>query len=59
LLVVLLAIPLVAYATPPFAVLAISPATLILLAAYAFGLRLIAQARAEPMWRPRDTRDHA
>jgi cation:H+ antiporter len=54
-LVVLLAIPLVAQATPPLTVLGVSPATLALFGAYAFGLRISAEARAEPMWRPRDT----
>ncbi len=57
LLVVLLAIPLIAYAMPPFSVLGISPATLVLLATYVFGIRLSARARAEPMWRPQATRE--
>jgi len=57
LLVVLLAIPLVAYAAPPFAMLGVSPASLLLLVVYAFGMRLSASARAEPMWRPRETRE--
>jgi cation:H+ antiporter len=55
LLVVLLAIPLVAASAPSLAVLGVSPATVALVAAYVFGLRLSAKARAEPMWRPRDT----
>jgi cation:H+ antiporter len=55
LLVVLLAIPLVAASTAPIAVLGVSPATLALFAAYAFGLHLSAKARAEPMWRPQAT----
>jgi cation:H+ antiporter len=57
LLVVLLAIPLLAYSTPPVSVLGISWATPVLLAAYAFGLRLSAKARAQPMWRPRETEE--
>jgi cation:H+ antiporter len=55
LLVVLLAIPLVATSTPSLTVLEVSPATLALVGAYVFGVRLSAKARAEPMWRPRDT----
>jgi cation:H+ antiporter len=55
LLLVLLAIPLIAASTPPLALLGISPATLALLATYAFGIRLSVMARSEPMWRPQDT----
>ncbi len=57
LLIIMLAIPLVALGTPPLAVFAISPATPVLFATYFFGVRLSARARAEPMWRPRETEE--
>lgn len=59
LLVLLLAVPLVAYSAAPLTFLGVDAATPVLFAAYAFGLRLSAQARAEPMWRPHDTAETA
>lgn len=55
LLLTLLAIILVAIYTPSFAIWAVHPATPLLLLAYLYGLRMIHQSRAEPMWRPRQT----
>lgn len=57
LLVVLLGIPLLAGFTPDYTVLGVHPISLILLAAYGFGLRLIAQAHRAPMWHPKQTRE--
>jgi cation:H+ antiporter len=41
--------------TPPFAIFGVSPATVVLFAGYALGMRLSAKAREEPMWRPSST----
>lgn len=57
LLIALLAIPLAAASLPPVAVFGISPATVVLVLAYAFGLRLMRAAGTHPMWRPRRTRE--
>lgn len=55
LLVTLLAVPLVAASSPEISIGGINPASLILLAAYGFGLKLITKARTEPMWQARHT----
>jgi cation:H+ antiporter len=55
LLSTLLAIPLLAMAGPAVSVWGIQPASVGLLAAYGFGLRLVAQARSTPLWLPRET----
>jgi cation:H+ antiporter len=55
LLIVLLAVLLVAISGPPLAVAGIHPATPVMFGAYAIGVRLVAEAREEPMWRPRLT----
>lgn len=55
LLVTLLAIPIVAYAGPDISWLGIHPATLLLIAGYCFGIRMVSQARAEKMWQPKQT----
>ncbi|MEM1251846.1 MAG: sodium:calcium antiporter [Cyanobacteria bacterium P01_H01_bin.21] len=55
LLVTLLAIPVVAYAGPDIAWLGVHPATLLLVAGYCFGIRLVSQARQEKMWMPKET----
>lgn len=57
LLVTLLAIPLLSMSSPAMTCLSIHPGTVLLLAAYFFGLRLLRQARLEPMWQPRATRE--
>lgn len=57
LLVTLLAIPLFASTTPNVTVFQIHPATPVLLAAYIFGLRLVASARSTPLWKPENTRE--
>jgi len=55
LLMLLLGLPLVAWATPPFAVLAIHPASLAILALYAIGVVASHRLRQNPMWEPVDT----
>lgn len=55
LLIVLLALPMLAMAQPEITILGIHPVSLLLVAAYLFGLRLIGHARDRPMWRPRIT----
>lgn len=56
LLLTLLSIPLLAMSGPEFTVLSIHPASVLLPAAYLFGLRLVSSARAAPLWRPHLTR---
>jgi cation:H+ antiporter len=55
LLMSLLAIPLLAAASPQVSVWGIHPATVILIVAYLFGLRLVSQAQEKQMWSPRQT----
>lgn len=56
-LVVLLCLPLLAGFTPAGAVLGVHPASVVLVVAYVFGLRLIRGAQESPMWQPRLTRE--
>ena len=55
LLMSLLAIPLLASSSPQVSLWGIHPATLFIIAAYLFGLRLVSQAEEKPMWKPRYT----
>lgn len=55
LLIVLLAIPLLAVAYPSITFWGIHPASFGLIAAYLFGLRLVAAAQSLPMWKPNNT----
>lgn len=50
LLVILLAIPIMAFAGPQETFLGMHPATPLMLAAYGFGLRIVSQMQAEPLW---------
>jgi cation:H+ antiporter len=62
LLVALLTLPVLAYATPTLAVLGMHPASVVMGAGYVYGLRLSREVRDAPMWRPvrtRETRDDA
>lgn len=56
LLMTLLSIPLLAMSGPEFTVFAIHPASILLPAAYVFGLVLVSRAKAAPLWRPHMTR---
>lgn len=55
LLVALLGVPLIAMSAPDVTVLAVHPASVIIVVGFAFGLRLIARAAHTPMWHPRRT----
>jgi cation:H+ antiporter len=57
LLSTLLAIPLLAMAGPNVDILGVHPGSIGLVAAYLFGLRLVAQARSSPYWSPTLTRE--
>jgi cation:H+ antiporter len=57
LLVSLLAIPLLAMASPEVSLFAVHPASIALIATYIFGLRLVKKAKTTPMWKPQQTSD--
>ncbi len=57
LLITLLSVHLLGVAVPELEVFWIHPASLLLLAVYIFGLRLLAQTHETPMWLPRRTSD--
>lgn len=57
LLATLLAVPIVAMATPEVHLLGIHPASFVLLLGYVLGLRLISGARDDPPWKPTPTSD--
>lgn len=57
LLVILLGIPLLAGFTPDYTVWSVHPISIVLIAAYLFGLHLIANAHRSPMWQPKQTRE--
>jgi cation:H+ antiporter len=57
LLIALLAIALAAANLPPVAIWGVSPATVLLVGSYLFGLRLLDNAGTSPMWRPEQTSD--
>lgn len=57
LLIALLSLPLLAAASPHLAIGHVHPGSLLLLLAYVGGLRIIASAQQQPMWRPHVTRE--
>ncbi|MCR9258468.1 MAG: sodium:calcium antiporter [Pseudomonadaceae bacterium] len=57
LLLALLALPMLAMALPGIAVFGVHPISVLLVLGYIFGLRLISQAREQPMWQPRMTNE--
>lgn len=57
LLMILLAIPLMAMFGPPVAPLGIHPASLLLVAAYVFGVRMVRYTHTAPLWHPEDTEE--
>lgn len=57
LLLALLSITLIATSLPAITVWGVSPASVVLLASYLFGLKLLRSANTEPMWRPENTSD--
>lgn len=57
LLLTLLSLPLMAAGAPEVSILAVHPATVLILVGYLFGLRIIGQARRTPYWRVSQTRE--
>jgi len=55
LLIILLAIPLIAMATPEYELFGIHPASLLLILTYLLGYRLVQNSLERPMWLPRHT----
>lgn len=55
-LTALLAVPLIAMALPPLSLFGVHPLSLVIVAAYVFGMRLVAKTHHMPMWHPRNTR---
>ena len=51
-LLVLLSLPVLAYASPEVSLFAIHPVSVVMFAAYAMGLRYARQVREDPMWSP-------
>ncbi|OOC48706.1 cation transporter [Thioalkalivibrio versutus] len=56
LLIVLLALPLLAIASPPVSMWGLHPITPVIVVAYLFGLYLVRSTKNKPMWFPRRTR---
>lgn len=52
LLVTMLTIPLLAMASPEITIVGVHPASILLFVMYGFGLKLLSQVKAEPMWSP-------
>ncbi|TYC53426.1 sodium:calcium antiporter [Rhodobacterales bacterium] len=57
LLVLLLSIPIFAYAAPETAFFGVHPASLVLVAVYLIGVRASKKVREEPMWKPVGTHE--
>ena len=57
LLITLLSIPLIGMSGPQVAIWEIHPATIVLIAAYLFGLRLVYSSQKNKMWSPRQTKE--
>ncbi|MEM7491285.1 MAG: sodium:calcium antiporter [Pseudomonadota bacterium] len=57
LLMVLLTLPVIAFALPAWTIWSVHPASLVMAAAYLYGARLAQQVRDTPMWRPVETGD--
>jgi cation:H+ antiporter len=57
LLIVLVSIPLLATTMPEIQVFGVHPATVLMFAIYIYGMHMISQARTQPMWSPRQTKE--
>lgn len=57
LLLLLLSVPLAAYATPAFAIWGVHPASLVLVAIYGVGVVATSRLREAPMWQPVETEE--
>ena len=55
LLIVLLSLPLLAVLAPEWTLFGVHPVSLLIVVAYVFGLRLVAQVRNQPSWGPAQT----
>ncbi|PWE33479.1 cation transporter [Maritimibacter sp. 55A14] len=55
LLILMLAIPLAAFVMPPVTVLAVHPASVLLVAIFCIGVKATGEVRRAPMWNPVDT----
>jgi cation:H+ antiporter len=55
LLMVLLTLPVIAFAMPAWALFGVHPASAVMLAGYLYGVRLSRQVRESPMWEPVQT----
>ncbi|EDL50431.1 sodium:calcium antiporter [Erythrobacter sp. SD-21] len=56
-LIILLALPIMAWAAPPYAIFGINPLTPVLVGAYLVGLHNAHRIHRKPMWLPRQTDD--
>ena len=56
-LILLIGLPMLAWAAPPFALFGIHPVTPVLVAVYLIGLHNAHRIHERPMWVPRDTKD--
>jgi cation:H+ antiporter len=56
-LVSLLSLLLLATYSPDLTLFGVHPATPLLIAGYAFGIRLVRNARSDPMWKPKQTKE--
>ena len=54
-LIILVALPIMAWAAPPFAIFAVNPLTPVLIAVYFIGLHNAHRIHERPMWLPRKT----
>lgn len=57
LLITLLSIPLIGMSGPQIEIWGIHPATIVLITAYLFGLRLVSRSQETKMWSPRQTKE--
>ena len=55
-LIILLALPIMAWSAPPFSILGVNPLTPVLVATYLVGLHNAHKIHQKPMWLPRQTR---
>ncbi len=56
-LIILLAIPLAAFAIPGVAILAVHPASILAIGVYIFGIYILSRTHKMPMWFPKRTRE--
>ncbi|WP_234029168.1 sodium:calcium antiporter [Aurantiacibacter spongiae] len=54
-LIILIVLPIMAYAAPPFAILGVNPLSPVLVGVYLVGLHNSHKIKLDPMWRPKKT----